>query len=274
VTNRSQRLLKEIEDGALNSKKPIGDVLRTAIALGGEAGSETIAEWATKELRGYEATDDLPAYRTIRAPLQLDAINSAYTFTGQTISPLALPAIAHGKITNDIPLYQGIAEIDRHARQDDVIKVPPPFAQELIKIMNSEGRVNGHVQQLYWGVSPVSFGEVVEQVRTTLTLMIAEIRRTMPDKNEDVPAPIADNAMSFAITGERNTVTVTAPQGRSTATVDKRPEEGFPLWVKVVGGITTGLIAVIGIVLGYMEVQGLHFELSPTFPFIRVVADS
>jgi AbiTii len=208
VNNRSQRLLKEIEDGALNSNKPTGDVLRTAIALGGEAGSGVVAEWATKELRGYEAEDELPAYRTIRAPLQLDAINSAYTFTGQTISPLALPAVAHGKITNDIPLYQGIAEIDRHARQDEVIKVLPPFAQELIKIMNSEGRVNGHVQQLYWGVSPVSFAEVVEQVRTTLTVMISEIRRTMPDKTEDVPAAVADNAMSFAVTGKRNTVTV------------------------------------------------------------------
>lgn len=39
VTRRSDRLLREIESGALDHRTSIGDVLRKAIALGGRAGS-------------------------------------------------------------------------------------------------------------------------------------------------------------------------------------------------------------------------------------------
>jgi hypothetical protein len=39
VTKRSDRLLEEIEKGALDSGKPIAEVLRKAITLGGRADS-------------------------------------------------------------------------------------------------------------------------------------------------------------------------------------------------------------------------------------------
>jgi AbiTii len=75
----------------LDQKTPIGDLLRKVIALGGQAASKELRDWATKELRGYQGDEQLPPYRIIGAPLQLDMINLAYTMRGQTISPLELP---------------------------------------------------------------------------------------------------------------------------------------------------------------------------------------
>jgi hypothetical protein len=44
VNNRSQRLLHEIESGALNEQKSIGSLLRTVIQLGGEAKSAKLRD--------------------------------------------------------------------------------------------------------------------------------------------------------------------------------------------------------------------------------------
>jgi hypothetical protein len=113
VNKRSQRLLGEIEAGALDQKTPISGLLRKVIALGGQAGSAELRDWATRELRGYGPDDELPPYRKIGAPLQLDMSNMRYVLTGQTISPWELPEVAHDKITNDLDLRYGIGRSNR-----------------------------------------------------------------------------------------------------------------------------------------------------------------
>ena len=69
MSNRSNRLLGEIEAGALDRRTPIGDVLRKVIALGRQAGSAELRDWATRELRGYGADDEIPVQ--VGAPLQI-----------------------------------------------------------------------------------------------------------------------------------------------------------------------------------------------------------
>jgi hypothetical protein len=49
----------------------------------------------------------------------------------------------------------------------------------------------------------------------TANLMVAEIRATLPDNSEVIPAPVADNTFTVAVTGKRNTVTVAATQGQA-----------------------------------------------------------
>jgi hypothetical protein len=273
VNNRSQRLLQEIESGALDEKKPIGGLLRTVIQLGGEARSAELRDWAMRELSGYGPDDELPPYRIFTAPLQIDWMNRRHLVRGETISSLELPDFARDVMTDEVKLPHGIAQVEELARRcepGDVVKLAPPGSQDLVTLMNAKRPGIAQIERLYWGVSPVVLWGVVDQVRTTLTAMTAEIRAELPDNGGVISPAVADNALSVAVTGKRNKVTVTAPQGESAATVDNPPEEGIPLWVKVVGGIVTGLIAVIGVVLGYMEVQGLHFGMSPTFPFFRV----
>lgn len=261
MTKRSQRLLEEIEAGALDQGTPIGDLLRKVIALGGQAGSEDMRDWATRELRGYGADDELPAYRTIQAPLQVDMANARYVLKGQTISPWELPEVAQGAITNELVLRkESIDDIDRFARQasDGVVRLSPPGAQELVVIMNSEGNVNGHVHRLYWGVSPVSLAGVVEQVRTTLIVMVAELRATMPDQAEVPPADVATNAINFAVTGQRNKINFTAGQADSPISAPPS-EEHRRRWLRTVGVVLGILLAFAGAVFALMQAQGWSF---------------
>ena len=266
MTKRSQRLLGEIEAGALDQKTPIGDLLRKVIALGGQAGSAELRDWATRELRGYGPDDELPSYRKIGAPLQLDMSNMRYVLTGQTISPWELPEIARDKITNDLDLRHGIGEIEQMARRcepGDAVKLSPPLSQEVVVIMNRQEHLNGHVHSLYWGVSPVTLDGVVEQVRTTLTVMVAEIRDTMPDEAEIPSAEVATNAITFAITGKRNKVNFTAGQGKAKVPAPAPEEEHPRRWVRIVGVVIASILGILlafaGAVFALMQAQGWRF---------------
>ena len=61
----SMKLLDEIESDLLNSK-PLADVLRKVIVLGGRAGSGALRDWASLELNGYAGSDEqIPPYRGV-----------------------------------------------------------------------------------------------------------------------------------------------------------------------------------------------------------------
>jgi AbiTii len=141
VTRRSDRLLEEIEKGALDSRTSIADVLRKVIALGSRAGSAELRDWAARELKGYGPEDELPDYRRIIAPLQMDASNVRGSIKNQSFSSLQLPEFAREHMSNDVSLGQGIAEIEQLARKcepGDTVKLGPPMSQELVMVMNSE----------------------------------------------------------------------------------------------------------------------------------------
>ena len=60
VTKRTDRLLQEIEQDALNSKKSIGNVLNKIIALGGRVGSTELRDWARRDYTGMARSTNCP----------------------------------------------------------------------------------------------------------------------------------------------------------------------------------------------------------------------
>jgi len=70
---KKRTLLEQIEQDVLTSQ-PLADTLRKCVVLGGKAGSVELREWATRELRGYDAKDDAPDYRTVGAPILADVV--------------------------------------------------------------------------------------------------------------------------------------------------------------------------------------------------------
>lgn len=260
MTKRADRLLQEIEAGALDSRTSIADVLRKVIALGGRAGSDELRDWAHRELRGYEPGDDLPSYRQVVAPLQMDAGTMQGFIKNQSLSSWELPEVAQDKITNDLPLAMGIAEIERFARNckpGDVVKLGPPGSQDLVVLMNASGQWRGHIERIYWAVSPVALQGVVEQVRTALTVLVAEIHANIPDGTITPPAEVASNAINFAVTGKRNKINVVAPQGGSTVTTTA-PEEPRR-WLRMAGVVLIGLVTIAAAIFTLMQVQGWSF---------------
>jgi hypothetical protein len=267
VAKRTDRLLGDIEAGALDSRVPIADLLRTTIALGGRAGSAELLDWATRELKGYTPDDELPEYRKVVAPLHLDLANMRWVVKGQQVSPSELPDFAQDKINNDVNLYMGIAEIEKLARQadaDDAVKLQPPLAAELVHYMNAKQMANGRIERLYWAVAPVALEGVVDQVRTALTVMVAEIHANIPDGTDTPPAEVATNAIHFAVTGKRNKVSFAAPQGGSIMTPapaqdDESEQSKLGHWLKVAGTVILGLVAIAALIFTLMQAQGWKF---------------
>ena len=263
MNKHSERRLQEIESGARDEKKPIGSLLRTVIQLGGEARSAKIRDWAMRELTGYGPDDELPDYRIFNAPLQIDWMNRRHLVRGETISSLELPDFARDVVTDEVSLRGGIGEIEELARRcepGEVVKLRPPGSQELVTLMNAKRPGIAQIDRLYWGVSPVVLWGVADRVRTTLTAMTAEIRAEMPDSGGVISPAVADNAFSVAVTGKRNKVNVTAPQGANQMT--STPEEPRKWWRTagaVIAAVVGLLVAMAGGLFALMQAQGWQF---------------
>jgi hypothetical protein len=272
VTASVDRLLQAIQAGAADSSAPIADLLRKVIALGGQAGSTELRDWATRELRGYGPDDDLPEYRKIPAPLQADMINAAWHARGQSISTLDLPEVVRDKITNLVNLGQGIGEIEQLARSatEGHLKLQPDGAPEIVRLMNARPKWNATIQEIYWSVSPVALDGIVEQVRTTLAIMVAEISANLPEGVDTPPAEVATNAITFAVTGKRNKISFAGAQGDGFAgaqgdgavgTPSAQPDEQWlSPWLKIAGSVLLGVVFIVGLIFTLMQVQGWHFR--------------
>jgi hypothetical protein len=65
--------------------------------------------------------------------------------------------------------------------------------------MNAGGEWRGHIERMYWGVSPAVLEGVVDQVRAALINLVAEITAHMPE-GVDTPSPEgATNAVNFLV---------------------------------------------------------------------------
>jgi len=259
VTRTSDRLLREIEKGALDIKTPVADVLRKAITLGGRADSAELRDWARRELTGYGPDDELPAYRRIVAPLQMDAAPMGGGFIkNQSLSSWQLPEFARDTITNDVPLAMGIAEIEQFVRSTkpgEPVKLGPPGSQDLVMLMNASGEWRGHIERIYWAVSPTALDGVVDQVRTALTVLVSEITANVPDGTVTPSSEVADHAIHVAVSGKRNKLNLTASQGTTITTAPEEPRR----WLRVAGAVLLGLVGIAAMIFTLMQVQGWAF---------------
>lgn len=257
---RKDPLLDQIERDALDEKASLASALRKCVSLGGKSRSDELRDWATRELKGYPGLDDLPEYRKIAASLRLDGFSGNYKITGEELPPMALPDFAQEHISNELPLTQGVGELENLAQQPE-IRLAPPGASDLAMYMNTQGNTHtyGHINSIYWQVSPSAINGVLDQIRTSLTQLVAEIRAGMP-ANEAIPsAEEANQAVHVIVTGKRSRVRVTSAQASGEgATADARADESaddstfWTRWRKV-GAFVVGFATIAGAVFAALE---------------------
>jgi AbiTii len=259
VARREQNLVAELESDALNESVPLATALRKCIALGGRSGSEQLRDWATRELQGYHGEDDLPEYRVISAPLMVDGIAGNHQVSHQQIPPSTLPEFAREHISERLELRDGVGGLEALAK-DDHIKLSPPMAADLTRIMNSESDRNQHIVSLYWSVSPAAMKGVLDQIRTALTQLIAEITAGMPAGQQIPSAAAADQAVEVVVTGKRNKVIVNtiqaAGQGATVdAEADPKEESGWWTTSRRLGAFIVGLAGVVAAVVAVIQLH-------------------
>lgn len=254
MRKRDQSLLDAIEQSALAEDESVAAALRKCIALGGRAGSAELREWAVRELRGYQDTHELPAYRIVAAPIKIDGQTLTVLIKGQRISPRELPDVVAEEVSEDFELRQGIGEIEdliaaTRERCEASVGFSLPMGRDVARLMTSELEDRyAHVHEVYWQVSVSALAGVVEGVRTTLVELVSEIRAGIGD--DDLPSEeLASRAVSVAVHGRGSRVTVNAPQSHAGSAVASSSDgqgvtRSWKFWSVVVGLATiAGTIA-------------------------------
>lgn len=253
----------KLQRAALAHRESLPDLLRQVIALGGRTGSQDLIDWARRELEGYERDDELPKYRKATAPLQVDGATYNARIKGQTLAPFDLPDFARDDITNALELRMPIAQVEhlqRTVEAGDVVRLSPPGADDLVRYMNGTGRWTGHIERLYWAVSPVVLVGVMDGVRTALVSLTAQMKAVTPP-TASVPSP-EDTSQSVyvAIYGSRSTIkNLTISQAAEGSSVVAPDGSTARRWWQGPKGVLAGLAAVTSIVLALMQVQGWSF---------------
>ncbi|MFK4113785.1 hypothetical protein ACI2K6_04085 [Microbacterium sp. NPDC006705] len=256
MINRPADLMAQIERDLLD-EKPLDTLLRKLILLGGNAGSPELRNWASLELRGYGRDVELPPYRTVSAPLQVDGAVSGGIVRHETIGAMDIPDFARDEINEQVPLRMGVSEIhsmvNQH-RNDRIVKLQPPGAPDLVTYMNGTREMNGHITALYWSVSTIALAGVLDQIRTRLAELIAELRSATP-QGQNLPTPTqAANAVNFVINGRGNRVSIA--QAADGSTITAAPEEAKPrFWTRarLVGAAAVGLATIAGTVIAALQ---------------------
>ncbi|WMI62040.1 hypothetical protein [Streptomyces sp. CRB46] len=255
MTKRAHTLVAEIERDALDESVPLASALRKCIALGGAVDSDQLREWAGNELRGYQGETETPAYRIVAASIHVDAVTINSHIKGQRISPLQLPEVVQEKgIGEELPLRMGIGELEAALAGDskEHIHMSLPGGADIARMLDHEAnQPHQKITAVYWSVSKAAIAGVLDQVRTTLTELVAEIRVTVPDEKADPSKETLGNALTVALHGSpkaRVTLTTSQSQGASTITnSEASPDDGEdpPFWTRnKVAAFIAGAVAV------------------------------
>lgn len=196
--------------------------------------------------------------------IQVGAVNPRFHITGQQISPRSLPEGIREHIDEVVPLGQGISEIEAMLRRakanGGAVKLTLPGAQDVARLMDHEiGEPYQNITAIYWSLSQTALDGVIDQVRTTLVELVAEMRAGMPDAAEAPSADVADQAVNVAAHGKKARVNVTSAQasGEGAHHVQASPaeSEGRSLWWKV-GAAAVGFATIAGVLIALAQWQG------------------
>ncbi len=205
----------------------------------------------------------MPDYRRAAAQIQIDGATLTGLVTGQPIARSSLPDFVQEHVREEVELRDGVGAIEaltKHAGTDGgKAKLSLPIGGDIARVMNSD--LSGQrILSIYWAVSPVAIRAVLDQIRTSLTILVAELRATVRADAELPSAQAADNAVSLIVSGKRHTITVntalaTATEASATVTVPQPPVE-HGVWTRSrrIGAFVVGVATIIGAVAAMIAI--------------------
>ncbi|WPR64696.1 hypothetical protein SLW73_17700 [Glutamicibacter protophormiae] len=262
TNDRTNKLLRKVQAGALDSSEPISDILRTCVALGGASGSRQLVRWASAELSGYaDSKDQLPSYRKVAAPLLIDGITGWTQFQRRNISPSDLPEFAREHIREEVSLTQGIGTLESLIAQakDGSILLSPPRSADLVKYWNNSIQSDTQeIHRLYWSIALGEVQGVVHQVRNRLIALIAEFE--IEFETSDSTGQAVDRAVQITMGDSANLSFVASEGNMSKNKIEsisgKNPLEA-PKWstARTMWTALVGLAGIAGAWFGYLALD-------------------
>lgn len=173
-------LLTSLRNRILDEGEPLAGLLRKCLMLGAETGSDSLRQWARKELKGYESGDELPSYRRLPwPPLSADTMSGNTWAKNMTYSVLHLPQKAREFLGDEFLLHQPIEELEQIATQQSLSfsNNGLTYAQHL---WNEGLGPFQEIVNLRFTASGSMFVGVLGQIRTQLVDLVADLTATTP----------------------------------------------------------------------------------------------
>ena len=194
LDNRSSThvLLRELQEAATHSDRPIADVLRMSLRLASLIEFEQLKEWANLELRGY-TTSNVPEYRVLNSRLMADFGGPL----GRQLSNVPIPLSAfeeheHSQLSS-VYMLDPVSRVAELVRGADNIGIPLPPARTALLQQQRPILEGWLVSRVWQEVSQASLVAILDQVRTSALEFACELETlfnlTTCDDSGALPTP-------------------------------------------------------------------------------------
>lgn len=253
-------LLDDLRQGLRNPDTQVSHLLRLVLMLGTEVGAGDLADWARKELNGYEVDDALPDCRVLPVHVTADVQFGNMMKSGEHLSLEMLPSPLQERFKDGFPMLNSLSNIEDLIR-DSGTTLSFPLPQQTYVRQHVEHQVDQaftHIHAVYLTTGRAVVADVIEQVRTRLAEMVGHLMRQAPEHNP-TPAQVRQGA-NIVLHGASGTVNIAAPAGdsspanatQSASQVVAPEEDGVRWWrrpkVLAVGG---AVLTVAGVVAAW-----------------------
>jgi len=173
-------LLRSLRDHMLDEEEPLAGLLRKCLLLGAETGSNSLREWARKELNGYGDNEEVPEHRRVTGlAIKMNSISGNTSVTGQTIDRLQMPPKCWEYVSESIEFKQPVEELERLAGQKSLSFTTPGLAYAQT-IWNQELGPHQTILQLSFVLAGSTVAGIVGQIRTRLVDLVADLTADTP----------------------------------------------------------------------------------------------
>jgi hypothetical protein len=186
-------LLRDIQDAAIATDRPLASVLRKARVLAARLDNESLRRWVSHELNGYPLDTTLPAYRALRQV----PVRGAFAGPFRQVNNMPIPPLAFPRELRDGELFtfsfdQPVAAYEEMLHADPGDFQAPWPADALVALRPSMGDMGCLTA---WRV--LARGEVVgvvEGVRNRLLEFVLELEQEAPEAGEADPSELPVSA--------------------------------------------------------------------------------
>lgn len=173
-------LLRSLREHLLDESEPLAGLLRKCLMLGAETGSDSLREWARRELNGYGDDDEVPEYRKVRdVPISMDSMSGNTWTKNQIITRHQLPKETWEYVPDGFPFKQPIEELEQLAGKGSLSFTSPGLAHAQA-IWNGKLDMFQSIVGMHFTMSGSLITGIVGQVRTKLVDLIADLTADTP----------------------------------------------------------------------------------------------
>lgn len=148
--------------------------------LGADTGSNSLREWARRELNGYGDEDEVPAYRHIPVPvIRMSSISGFTVVNNQRISRFELPSAAIEGVPEELHLREAVEELESYLAMPTLAFTHNSLVYAQM-VWNEELDEYQQVTGLHFETTTSAIAGILGRIRTQLFDVVADLTSTTP----------------------------------------------------------------------------------------------